>query len=51
MTFQIRHDGKTFTVHTKVGDGLTEVLFDEDPTAAAPQQPQQAQPEEVQHGH
>lgn len=30
MTFQIRHDGRTFTVHTVVGDGLTKVLFDEE---------------------
>jgi hypothetical protein len=30
MTFQIRHDGRTFTVTTEVGDGETKVRFTED---------------------
>lgn len=30
MTFQIRHDGKTYTVHTEVGNGLTQVVFDDE---------------------
>lgn len=34
MPFQIRHDGKTFTVHTEVGNGLTRVVFTEDPQPA-----------------
>lgn len=38
MTFQIRHDGKTYTVHTEVGDGITRVVFDED----RPQTPKDA---------
>lgn len=30
MPFQIRHDGKTYTVNTVVGEGLTKVQFTED---------------------
>lgn len=30
MTFQIRHDGHTYTVHTEVGEGETKVVFDEE---------------------
>lgn len=38
MPFQIRHDGKTYTVNTVVGEGLTKVQFTEDePKPAAPQ--------------
>lgn len=39
MPFQIRHDGKTYTVHTVVGDGPTRVEFTEDES-----QPGEAQP-------
>ena len=38
MPFQIRHDGKTYTVHTVVGEGLTKVEFTED-ERVAPQPP------------
>lgn len=47
MTFEIRHDGTTYTVHTEVGDGLTRVLFEETPRDTEPQaQPQQGQARE-----
>jgi hypothetical protein len=37
MPFQIRHDGKTYDVHTHVGDGLTRVEFVELERQAEPQ--------------
>lgn len=39
MPFQIRHDGKTYTVRTVVGDGPTKVEFAEDQPQAEPPQP------------
>lgn len=42
MTFEIRHDGRTFTVHTEVGEGLTQVKFEEN----EPQEQQPLEPSE-----
>lgn len=40
MTFQIRHDGRVFTVHTTVGDDqVTRVEFDEEPAPARAEAP------------